>query len=53
MPLATTVNEALAPLVTVTLLGWVVMLGAVAAALTVNVAPLVVAEPAEFVTTQV
>ena len=53
MPLATTVKLAPAPAVTVTLAGGVVIDGAVAAALTVSVAAVLVAEPTEFVTVTV
>jgi hypothetical protein len=42
-----------APAVTVWLAGWVVMLGATGAGLTVKVAALLVALPATFVTRQV
>jgi hypothetical protein len=52
VPEAATVKVAVAPAVTVTLAGWVVMVGAVAAAFTVSVALLEVALPALLVTTQ-
>ena len=51
MPVATTVNAAVCPTVTVWLEGWVVIEGATAAALTVSVAALLVALPAESLTT--
>ena len=51
MPLAASVKVALAGAVTVTLSGWVVMLGFTAIAATVNVAALLVTEPAWLVTT--
>ena len=53
MPVATTDNVALAPAVTVTLLGWVEIEGATVPELTVNVAAFEVVEPPPFVTTQV
>ena len=49
LPLAATVNAAGEPAVTVWLVGWVVKAGAVAAAVTVSVTVLLVAEPAELV----
>ena len=51
VPLAATVKDADAPAVTATLLGWVVMAGAVDAAATVNEAAEDVAVPALFVAT--
>jgi hypothetical protein len=53
VPLATTVNVALAPVVTLWLEGCVVIVGAVAAALTVSVAVLLVVDPTVFVTVTV
>ena len=50
MPVATTVKLAEAPAVTVRLEGWVVIVGAVVAALTVSVTVFDVALPAPFVT---
>ena len=53
MPLAATVNEAEPPAVTVTFVGWVVMVGADNAAFTVRVAVAEVAVPALLVATAV
>jgi hypothetical protein len=53
VPLAATVKEAEAPAVTVALAGWVVIAGAVVAALTVSVAAEDVAVPALFDATAV
>ena len=53
MPLATTENVAVPPVETVALAGCVVIVGAVAAALTVSVAALLVAAPALLVTVHV
>src|SRR5260221_551025 len=52
-PVATTVNVAVCPAVTVWLAGCVVIDGATAAALTVSVAALLVTLPAELLTTTV
>ena len=51
MPLATTVNVAVCPAVTVWFAGCVVIVGATAAAVTVNVAFALVALPAVLLTT--
>jgi hypothetical protein len=51
VPVALTVNVAVCPAVTVWLAGWVVIDGATAAAFTVKVALLLVALPAELLTT--
>jgi hypothetical protein len=53
VPLAATLKLAALPAVTELELGCVVIVGAVAAAVTVNVAALLVAEPALLVTTTV
>ena len=53
VPLAATVNVTDEPVVTVWLWGWVVKAGATAAVVTVSVAPLLVAVPAELVATTV
>jgi hypothetical protein len=53
VPLAATLKLAALPAVTELALGCVVIVGAVAAAVTVNVAALLVAEPALLVTTTV
>jgi len=51
VPLATTVNVAVCPAVTVWFTGCVVIAGATGAGFTVNVAPLLVAVPALLLTT--
>ena len=51
VPVATTVNVAGAGAVTVTLVGWVVIVGVAGVGLTVKVAGLLVTLPAELVTT--
>ena len=53
MPLAAAVNVTEAPVNTVWLAGCVVIVGATVGTLTVNTAPLLVAEPAELVATTV
>ena len=53
MPVATTLNVAVCPTVTVWLAGWVVIEGATAVALTVSVATLLVTLPAVLLTTTV
>src|SRR5256885_12300925 len=53
VPVATTVNVAVCPTVTVWLAGWVVIEGAVALAFTVSVAALLVTLPAVLLTTTV
>src|SRR5207302_10781754 len=50
VPVATTLNVAVCPTVTVWLAGWVVIEGATAAALTVSVAALLVTLPAVLLT---
>src|SRR5260370_20689150 len=51
VPAAVTVNVAVCPAVTVWFAGWVVIVGATGAALTVSVADALVTVPAVFVTT--
>jgi hypothetical protein len=51
VPVATTANVAVCPAVTVTFTGCAVIVGATGAGFTVSVAALLVADPAELVTT--
>ena len=51
MPVATTVNVAVCPAITVWLAGCVVIIGAIGTGFTVNVAVLLVADPAVLLTT--
>ena len=53
MPLAATEKVTLPPTEALVLAGWVVIVGTTTGVFTVNVAALLVADPAEFVTTHV